>query len=652
MMTELEPDPGSDVTARLVEQLTKTNERLARLESALREQSLMATLQSEPVRAGLSSVDVGDAGTAVVNARQSETQSNVAREAEEHFRHGVAFCQMGKYDEALAAWQQVLRLQPDNPFALANTGIVYTEQGRWTEARDMFARVLTLQPDNPDAYYGLGMADAQLGNYAGAISAWENTLRLQPDNADAHYNLVLVRQRVAQNGVPQPSSNGPAAAQTPGAMQTTSAASQPASTAPAEASSDDSDTGVTLGDRAEAARQARAQARDWKRVEQSDRNGAGRSNRGAGRLSRPAGSRTARKPLAMLIIGGGIVAAILLVNSNRDSLSKLAHIGTRPVAQAPGPPANATPKASASTPPGRPAVNNSAPPTVTPNTVSISTQGESAAAVPTGPRSAGKMQIRLGSGVSGRFRYWFVTKSARAAPVRALPYADRNGIIALYIPPAYNVPGSQLRVMNTQSGRVARVPIMDVSRPTQFVTPNVGANLLRNSDFSQDLVNSWTLETTAPGRGTLKIGDGLSVPAGVTGKSLHFEVGAVGKQGWNVQCYQSGVDLKDRQPYLLSFWAKSDRPRPLHVDVILDKADWHPVGLTNSVKLSTGWQKYLVKFMASKTEPGHTRVSFILGEAMGPVDIAGVTLRRSEGENKTGALQPTASVTINSRDFN
>ena len=153
-MTELEPDPGPDMTARLVEQLTKTNERLERLETALREQNLMATLQSEPMRkeADASPVGADRAEAVAANIHQTESRTGVAREAEEHFRRGVALCQLGKYDEALMAWQQVLRLQPDNPFALANIGIVYTEQGRWTEAREMFVRVLSLQPDNPDAF--------------------------------------------------------------------------------------------------------------------------------------------------------------------------------------------------------------------------------------------------------------------------------------------------------------------------------------------------------------------------------------------------------------------------------------------------------------------------------------------------------------------
>jgi Flp pilus assembly protein TadD len=649
-MTELEPDPGSDVTARLVEQLTKTNERLARLETALREQSLMAKVQSEPVHdiADGSSAALDGDGSAVVHARQPETQPSVAREAEEHFRRGVAYCQMGKYDEALAAWREVLRLQPDNPFALANTGIVYTEQGRWTEAREMFVRVLSLQPDNPDAYYGLGMADAQLGNYAGAISAWENTIRLQPDNADAHYNLILVRQRMAESAA-----NGAAGPPPPETSPSEMVVrSEPAERTPADTGPASSDSGGTSGERAETGRMVRTEVRDWKRIEGSSRKRVAQSSRGAGRLSRPTGSRASRRPLGLLLFGGAIVAAILFVNSNRASIMKLTHFGSQPVRPAPDSAKTVIPKSASIAGPADPTVKKAADVPVQPTPVTVTTQGDNTSVQPLGPPRDGKMQIRLGSGVSGSFQYCFVTRSNRVAPMKWLPRGDRSGTIPLYIPPQYNRPGTQLRVMNAQLGRVARVPIIDVSRPAQFVTPNVGANLLRNSDFQQEPGKTWQLETTAPGRGSMKVADGLSVPAGVVGRSLHFDVAAIGPQGWNVQCYQSGVNLKDREPYLLSFWAKSDKPRPLHIDIILDKPDWHPVGLTNSVKLGAGWQKYLVKFTASKTEPDHTRVSFILGEAVGPVDIAAVTLRPSEGENRTGALQPNAFVTIKARDFN
>src|ERR1051326_1807264 len=171
MMPELEPQTGAEVTARLVEELTRTNQRLERLEAALAERSMLPSIQETP--GPPEGVDVGaekaraEGEDAATGAHPEESER--AREADAHFRRGVELCQAGDFDGALAAWQEVLRLQPNNSFALANIGIVLTEKGQWAEARKRFVRVLEIQPDNAEAYYGLGMADAQLGNYAGAI---------------------------------------------------------------------------------------------------------------------------------------------------------------------------------------------------------------------------------------------------------------------------------------------------------------------------------------------------------------------------------------------------------------------------------------------------------------------------------------------------
>ena len=183
------------------------------------------------------------------------------------------------------------------------------------------------------------------------------------------------------------------------------------------------------------------------------------------------------------------------------------------------------------------------------------------------------------------------------------------------------------------------------------VSPNVGPNLLQNAEFSQG-AKGWPMENTAPARGSMRIDDALSGAPGVTGRAVHFNVAAIGKQSWNVQCYQMGVNLKEGEKYLLSFWGKSDRTRSIRIDGILDKADWHPIGLGTSVKLGANWEKYLIPFTAARSEPSRTRVSFILGEVVGPVDISGIALRRREGAPKSVALPPDATVTVTARDFN
>jgi hypothetical protein len=268
-----------------------------------------------------------------------------------------------------------------------------------------------------------------------------------------------------------------------------------------------------------------------------------------------------------------------------------------------------------------------------------------------GPARPGKMQIRLAAGLSGRFRYWFVSSSDRAAQMRPLPGPIRNGIIAIPIPAEYNQSGAQLRILNVSQGKVARASVMDITQRIVMVSPNVGPNLLQNADFTQGS-RGWTMEATAPGRGAMRILDGLTAPPGVAGRAVHFDVNATAPDGWKVQCYQSGVDLKEGQPYLISCWAKSDRSRPLHVDVILDKPDWRKVGVTASVNLTPQWNKYLFHFRPTRTEPAHSRVSFVLGETVGPVDIAGITLRPSQGPNTSVVSDANTAVTISASDFN
>ena len=646
-MANLEPGSSDDLTARLVEQLTRTNERLERLEAALRETSLLSSLRHEPEHFGMGAPP--QASSTADMAPAADAAASTAREAEEHFRRGVAFCQAGKFDEAIAAWQEVLKLQPENPYALANTGIVYTEQARWPQAREMFVRALKTQPDNAEAHYGLGMAEAQMGNYAGAIAAWETTLHLQPNNADARYNLALVRQRLAgeNNAPPLPSVTG----------------SAPSTGAPVPVGATSGSTFVhASGPRRDKATQAGS-------VNGTKTNGTARSHDAAETAvaaEEPQRSQPERVEEERVLLGpappvrragGWRAVAIGTAVVGLAGILTYAGLNWRQTQQnsVRDPNTRTTPSAAASGGKALASIaSKSADPTPTVTVEAdppVIIQGSPSEQTPTGPARPGRMQIRLGKGVTGALKYWYVSRSDRAARMKPLPYPSRNGIIALPIPAEYNHPGAQLRVMNVSQGKVARVSVLDVSQRTLLVSPNVGSNLLQNADFTQG-TQGWHLETNGPGRAAMRIQDGLSAPPGVPGKEVHFDVTAIGSQGWNVQCYQSGVDLTDGQAYMVSCWARSNRSHPLHVDVILDKEDWHKVGVTASVNLTPEWRKYLFPFTANRSLPHHSRVSFVLGEAVGPVEIAGITLRRKTGANTAVPTNASTAITISPGDFN
>lgn len=154
-----------------------------------------------------------------------------------------------------------------------------------------------------------------------------------------------------------------------------------------------------------------------------------------------------------------------------------------------------------------------------------------------------------------------------------------------------------------------------------------GPNRLLNADFSQG-AEHWTLETNAaPAEARMELPENLAPPEGVQGKPIRVDVTAIGAQNWNIQLLQTGMDFTDDEPYTVTFWAKADKARPITVSTTIDKADYHNIGLNERVPLSTKWQKFAFVFTASQTEKAHNRLSFILGDALGKVDLTGISVR-------------------------
>src|SRR3954467_15016996 len=102
-MPEPEPQTREDMTARLVEELTRTNQRLERLEAALSERSMLPQIQQAPERADApnsSQPGVEPPGAEPAGGVRAGGDERSAEEADAHFRRGVALCQAGSYDEA------------------------------------------------------------------------------------------------------------------------------------------------------------------------------------------------------------------------------------------------------------------------------------------------------------------------------------------------------------------------------------------------------------------------------------------------------------------------------------------------------------------------------------------------------------------------
>jgi len=117
-------------------------------------------------------------------------------DAKAHNNLGVALKDQRKVPEAIAHYEQALRIRPNFAEAHNNLGVALAQTGKIEEAIAHFEQALGIEPDYAEAHYHLGNALAQTGKIEEAIAHFEQALGIEPDDAEAHYNLgnVFLRE--------------------------------------------------------------------------------------------------------------------------------------------------------------------------------------------------------------------------------------------------------------------------------------------------------------------------------------------------------------------------------------------------------------------------------------------------------------------------
>ncbi len=139
-----------------------------------------------------------------------------------HNNLGIALKAKGNFDEAIAAYQEAIRPQPNDPAPHNNLAITLqakdnldgsitayrtvlrsnpvhwqpdrTQPGNGpkrdtTAAIALYHVAIRLQPDNAESHLRLAIALQRSGDLDGAIGAYRRAIQLQADLAAAHYNL-------------------------------------------------------------------------------------------------------------------------------------------------------------------------------------------------------------------------------------------------------------------------------------------------------------------------------------------------------------------------------------------------------------------------------------------------------------------------------
>lgn len=110
-----------------------------------------------------------------------------------HNNLGKAFLVAGRPAEALAHYQEAIRLQPTAPEPYYNLGLALARLDRPAEAINRYEEALRRQPDYPEAHNNLGNILLAAGRLDEAGAHYEEALRLKPGWAEAHSNMANIR---------------------------------------------------------------------------------------------------------------------------------------------------------------------------------------------------------------------------------------------------------------------------------------------------------------------------------------------------------------------------------------------------------------------------------------------------------------------------
>jgi len=103
-----------------------------------------------------------------------------------------AFDMLGKYDAAVANYQEALTRRPDDPVILLALGQAYLDAGKDDDARASFDKVLAKTPEDSQALTGLAYLDMRGGDDAAARAKLERAVVADGRNALALSYLGLL----------------------------------------------------------------------------------------------------------------------------------------------------------------------------------------------------------------------------------------------------------------------------------------------------------------------------------------------------------------------------------------------------------------------------------------------------------------------------
>jgi len=110
--------------------------------------------------------------------------------ARRYYESGITSYNSGKLDQAIEAFKQASKSEPDNAQSHYMLGMAYAKSKAFKEAADSFKRAAQLKPEWPDAHFRYGMMSYVLGKKSQSAQEYSKLVKLKSPLANTLYRII------------------------------------------------------------------------------------------------------------------------------------------------------------------------------------------------------------------------------------------------------------------------------------------------------------------------------------------------------------------------------------------------------------------------------------------------------------------------------
>jgi tetratricopeptide (TPR) repeat protein len=107
------------------------------------------------------------------------------------FFRGYSLHNLGRYEEAITNYDRCISINPENHIVWSVQGASLHDLERYEEAIASYDRFISIDPEDIRAWISRGVSLHNLGRYEEAIASYDQAISIKPDEDDAWYNKGL-----------------------------------------------------------------------------------------------------------------------------------------------------------------------------------------------------------------------------------------------------------------------------------------------------------------------------------------------------------------------------------------------------------------------------------------------------------------------------